>query len=48
MIQSANHGPEYLESRINAFLQQILDKGGFTDEDVEKVKDGGEEWLCVV
>ena len=38
MIQSSNHGPDYLESRINAFLQSILEKGGFTEEDVEKVK----------
>jgi len=38
MIQSSNHGPDYLESRINEFLQSVIEKGGFNDEDVEKVK----------
>ena len=36
-VQSSKHGPDYLESRVNNFLDGIIQKG-FTPEQVEAVK----------
>ena len=40
MIQSSKYGPEYLESRINAFLQTMKKDDGkvFLEEKIENVK----------
>ena len=37
VIQSSKFGPEYLESRINNFLAGTLEKGGFSQDQVEAV-----------
>ena len=41
-VQSSKYGPEYLESRINAFLKTLKDQNGpgktFDDETVENIK----------
>ena len=36
-VQSSKHGPDYLESRVNNFLDGIVEKG-FSPEQVEAVK----------
>lgn len=39
MIQSSEYNPDYLESRINAFLKAERDKGEFEKEKFESVKE---------
>jgi len=37
-VQSNKNNPEYLENRINTFLQGVRDQGKFELELIEKVK----------
>lgn len=40
-MQSGDHGPDFLESRINNFLKTFMEKNDgkpFTEEQVEAVK----------
>lgn len=39
VIQSSEYNPDYLESRINAFLKTTRDKGKFEKEKFESVKE---------
>lgn len=38
IVQSGKYSVDYLEWRINVFLQSIKDKGGFTEEQIENVR----------
>merc|ERR1719329_205487 len=40
IVQSSNHCPDFLEARINAFIQQLAQtEGPFTEEQVQSIKD---------
>lgn len=47
IVQSSNHGPEFLEQRINNFLTELAKdpNGPFTEEQVDKIKVSQEQSL---